>query len=172
MEIRTMILLVSGILAVPCSALAQSTDHDGCTNATLRGDYAFRVSGSALLPMPSGNAWVDREGVAMGHFDGEGGFTQVDFVMSNGVAVSGPPDPLTHFHTGEIGWYKVNADCTGQAQIRFPAPPTFDSGAVIDVMFVLSERGRGIHMIVSQLVPPGLTTPVPVSIHSDGERLR
>jgi hypothetical protein len=168
MKIRTSIVLVLGIFSVPCAALAQSTDNDGCTNAMLSGDYAFRVSGNLL---PPGGAPVERDGVAMAHFDGEGGLTQVDFVMSNGVPVAGPPDPLTRFHIGETGWYKVNPDCTGQAQIRFPAPPGLESGAVIDLMFVLSARGRIIHTIVSQLLPPGSTTPVPASIHSDGERL-
>lgn len=107
----------------------------------------------------------------MTHFDGVAKLSQVDFVMANGVPVSGPPDPLSGFHTGESGWYKVYPDCTGTAEIQFPAPPGVSSGAVIDLMFVLSNHGRTIHTIVSKLVPPGSTTPVPASIHSDGEKL-
>ena len=57
------------------------------------------------------------------------------------------------------------------SEIDFPTPPGGTSGAVIDLMFVLSNRGRTIHTIVSQLIPPNSTTPVPVSIHSDGEKL-
>ena len=34
--------------ALPVVARAQTGDNDGCTNATLKGDYAFRVSGEIL----------------------------------------------------------------------------------------------------------------------------
>jgi hypothetical protein len=163
----TVALLVTAI-SIPLSALAQSSDNDGCTNATLRGDYAFRISGQLL---PPGGTPVVREGVAMTRFDGEGRLTQVDFVMSDGILLAGPADPLTGFHTGESGWYKVNADCTGRAEIHFPTPPGLDSGAVIDLMFVLGDHGRVIHTIVSSVLPPGSTTPVAASIHSDGQKL-
>jgi hypothetical protein len=171
------LLLLTLFLAAPLlggPALAQSGHNDGCTNATLTGDYAFRISGQVLLP---GAAPVDREGISMTHFDGFtgpnglGGLSQVDFVMSNGAPLPGIPDPLTGFHTGETGWYRVFTDCTGIAEIDFPTPPGGTSGAVIDLMFVLSNHGRTIHTIVSQLTPPNTKTSVPVSIHSDGEKL-
>lgn len=146
---------------------AQSSDNDGCSNATLSGDYAFRVSGWVVL---GGNTF-DRQGVAMTHFDGAGNLTQVDFVMSNGTPLPGPTDPVTGFHVGEKGTYRVNSDCTGTAEIRFPKPPNATSGAVIDLMFILGDEGRNIHTIVSNLLPPGSSTPAPVSIHSDGEKL-
>jgi hypothetical protein len=155
--------------ALPLCAQAQSSDNDGCTNATLSGDYAFRLSGQLL---PPNAAPVSRDGIAMTHFDGFGGLTQVDFVMSNGVELAGVPDPITGFHIKESGWYHVNSDCTGSAEIRFPAPPGIDSGAVINLMFVLGDHGRLIHTIVSSVLPPGSTMPVPVSIHSDGEKLQ
>ena len=83
------------LLVLACStggvALAQSGDNDGCTNATLFGDYAFRVDGQLL---PPGGLPIARQGVAMTHFDGAGGLTQVDFVMSNGVPLAGPATPL------------------------------------------------------------------------------
>lgn len=168
MKTRTTIALLAVALSIPLTAVAQASDNDGCTNATLNGDYAFRVSGQIL---PSGAAPIARDGVAMMQFDGQGGFTQVDFMMSNGVPLAGPADPTTRFHTGETGWYRVSADCTGSAEIRFPAPPGLSSGAVLDLKFVLADHGRSIHTIVSRLVPPGSTMPVPASIHSDGEKL-
>jgi hypothetical protein len=158
--------LVAPLLAAP--ALAQSGDNDGCTNATLSGDYGFRITGQIL---PPGGAPIQRDGVAMTHFDGQGKLTQVDFVMANGIPVAGPSDPLTGFHVGETGWYSVNPDCTGVAEIVFPTPPGMSSGAKIDLMFVLSNHGRTIHTIVSRLLPPGSTTPLPASIHSDAEKL-
>lgn len=168
MKFRVQILLFLVALVSSVAALGQSNDNDGCSDASLNGDYAFRVSGQLL---PPGAPPVQREGVAMTHFDGAGKLTQVDFVMSNGEPVSGPMDPLTGFHTHESGWYKIYPDCTGAAEIHFPAPPDVSSGAVIDLMFVLSNHGRTIHTIVTKLVPPGSTTPIPASIHSDAEKL-
>jgi hypothetical protein len=149
-------------------AHAQSGDSDGCTNATLVGDYAFTVEGQIL---PPGAPPVLRQGVAMTHFDGAGGLTQVDFVMSGGAALPGPTDPSTGFHIQEQGSYKVYPDCTGSAEIHFPAPPGASSGADIQLMFVLGEHGRVIHTVVSMLLQPGSTSPVPVSIRSDGVKL-
>lgn len=161
-------LLLLLACSIPGGAYAQSADNDGCTNATLYGDYAFRIDGQLL---PPGGPPITRAGVAMTRFDGAGGLTQVDFVMSNGAPMPGPADATTGFHLYEQGSYKVNADCTGSAAIHFPAPPGFSSGAEIDLMFVLGEHGRIIHTIVSRALPPGSTTPVPVSIHSDGVRM-
>lgn len=163
------IAVAAGALFVPAATFAQSNDNDGCSNETLKGDYGFRISGNILNA--AGAPVVNREGVAMTHFDGRGGLTQVDFVMTNGVPQPGPTDPVTGFHIDEWGSYTVNADCTGSAVIHFPVPPKGTSGAEIDLMFVVSQGGRAIHTIVSQLIPPNTTTPVPVSIHSDGEKL-
>jgi len=99
------------LLVLACSiggvAGAQAADNDGCRNATLLGDYAFRVDGQLL---PPGAPPIARQGVAMTHFDGEGGLTQVDFVMSNGAPLGGPADPSTGFHIDEQGSYQVNPD--------------------------------------------------------------
>lgn len=165
-HIPAMLLVLACTL--PAGARAQSGDYDGCTNATLFGDYAFRVDGQLL---PEGGPPIARQGVAMTRFDGSGGLTQVDFVMSNGVPLAGPADPVTGFHIHEQGTYTVNPDCTGSAVIHFPAPPGVASGAEIDLMFVLGDHGRVIHTIVSRALPPGSTTPMPVSIHSDGVRM-
>ena len=166
----TCIAVAAGALLVPAAAFGQRGDHDGCSNETLRGDYGFRISGNILNS--EGAPVVNREGVAMTHFDGNGGLTQVDFVMANGVPQPGAPDPVTGFHIDEWGTYTVNADCTGSAVIHFPVPPHGTSGAELDLMFVLSEGGRKIHTIVTKLIPPNKTTPVPVSIHSDAEKLQ
>jgi hypothetical protein len=159
--------VLASTIALAGAARAQSSDNDGCSNATLTGDYASRISGQVL---PPGGAPIQRDGVVMTRYDGKGNFTQVDFVMGNGVPTPGPTDPLTGFRTEETGSYQIFPDCTGTAEIHFPAPPG-STGAVIDLMLVLSNRGRTIHTIVSRLIPPGSTNPVPVSIHSDGEKL-
>src|SRR5450432_252461 len=92
------------------AARGQSNDNDGCSNSTLKGDYAFTVSGQIFLP--SGLV-IQREGVAMANFDGEGKFKQVDFVLSspNAPAPPGtsPVDPVKRLHTAEAGTYRVHA---------------------------------------------------------------
>ena len=145
----------------------------GCTLSTLKGDYATRISGQVFNS--SGAVVAQRDGVAMAHYDGAGGLTQVDFIFANGQLTPGQADPSTGFHTNETGTYTVNSDCTGSATINFPAPPTPGlSGAVIQVMFVLANHGRTLHGIVSSLTPPGPTgqqKAVPANIHADAEKL-
>lgn len=172
MKVPVAVLFLSLAFCLSTAAFGQSSDNDGCTNATLNGDYAFRVSGVILPPVPPATPQpeISRDGVAMTSFDGAGHLTQVDFVTSAGSPMGGPADPLTGFHVGETGSYTVFPDCTGKAEIHFPTPPGGTSGAVISLRFVLSNGGKSIHTIVSKLIPPNQTTAVPASIHSDGEK--
>lgn len=156
-----------GLLAIAGQAKAQSTDHDGCSNRTLNGDYAFTVSGTIWVTDPAGVLEeVQRGGVAMTHFDGAGGLSQVDYVIAghNNLPTPPPPptDPVTGFHTMETGNYMVYSDCTGTFTINSP-------GTTIVTKFVLSNHGRSIHTIVSSLTLP--TGPVTALIHSDGHKL-
>jgi hypothetical protein len=140
------------------------------------GDYAFTVSGQIFLP---NGTVVQREGVAMTHFDGKGNLTQMDFVLSSPNAApppgTSPSDPISGFHNEETGSYTVNEDCTGHFEIDFPpltAPNgSMIKGAVIDAKFVLSNDGRSIHAIVTSLTPPGAAGPVPALIRSEGHKL-
>ncbi len=158
-------------VSVPPAAHAQASDNDGCSLATLNGDYAIRISGQVFN---SNGSITQRDGIVMQHFDGAGGITQQDFVLGNGVPVPGPVDPSTLFHTGEGGSYVINPDCTGNATVNFPAPPG-ETGAKIQVLFVLSNHGRTIHQIVTGLFPPTPTditaVALPANIHADGEKL-
>ncbi|HKW32843.1 MAG TPA: hypothetical protein VJN92_07545 [Candidatus Acidoferrum sp.] len=163
-------------LSLGCQANAQSTDNDGCSNATLHGDYAFTVSGQIFIP---NGPVIQREGIAMTHFDGVGGLSQVDVILSSPNSTpppgTSPVDPVTGFHTQETGTYVVYADCTGTFTINFPSltTPTGASipGAVIVVKFVLSNGGRAIYTIVTSLTPPGAPSPVPALIRSEGHKL-
>lgn len=159
------------------AARAQSNDNDGCSDRTLKGDYAFTVSGQIFMPGPNGTTVViQRDGVAMTHFDGNGTLSQVDYVSSspNAAPPPGPPptDMVTGFHTDEKGTYKVFSDCTGTFTIASPNFVGTDiAGPVITVKFVLSNFGRSIHTIVTSLIPPGSRNPVPALIHSEGHKL-
>jgi hypothetical protein len=153
------------------TAIAQNMDssESQCSNAALEGDYAFRISGEVFVPGTNTIA-VYRDGVAMTHFNGMGGLTQVDWLVGNGVS---DPPPTPGFHDNETGTYAVNADCTGHATINFPIPLGGTSGAVIKLKFVLGDHGRVIHTIVTSLRPPNTPpgTTVPANIHSDAEKL-
>jgi hypothetical protein len=138
LAVATLVLALSGM------AWAQADDNDGCSNATLTGDYGFRVVGQALNPngAPSVTAVV-----GIKHFDGAGTFTQVDFGVTDGVLLPGPTDPTTGFRTGETGTYTVHPDCTGSMVLHlFP-------GGDVTIMFVLSHHGCVIHEVVAGASP-------------------
>jgi hypothetical protein len=140
--------MLAATIALPALsgvARAQNTDDDGCTNATLKGDYAFAVTGPQFV-------------VGIGRFDGKGKYTQVDY-PADGLRTSN----LTSFRTGETGSYTVNPDCTGSQEIKLNVPgvPPGTSHGVIENMFVISGAGRSIHAVIAELTPPGGTQPVP-----------
>jgi hypothetical protein len=154
-------------IALLALAGAARADDNGCTNSTLRGIYAFTVSGQILN---ADGTTTTRKGVALTTFDGAGNLTQVDYVMSltPGHTPPGGIDTAPAFRTNETGTYVVNPDCTGSAEIDMPPHP---GGAVIRLMFVLGDHARTIHTVVSSLTPPGAPGPVPVLIRSDGLKL-
>ena len=175
-------------LSIAARANAQTADNDGCADATLKGDYAFTISGQIFLPgspvggVPGSPIIVQREGVAMTHFDGAGGLTQVDLVLSSPNATPPPPgfasprDPVTGFNTEETGTYTVNKDCTGTFAINFPdlvnnSTGAHIKGAIIVTHFVIAKDGHEIHTVVTSLTPPGAPGPVPVLIRSEGQKL-
>lgn len=164
-------------LAAPLRA--QWTDSIGCTDATLNGNYAFTLHGESLgvivYPLPGSTLapkvvpFADpllADGVAMTHFDGNKGLTQVDFVMRNGTSATTASTPTTSdgFRSGETGSYSVNFDCTGTFKIVFP------DTTEIDVAFVIGDLGRTIRTVVTrQHVPhlPPAIVPVGVTCAAD-----
>ena len=46
---KGMLTVATFVLALSGMAWAQADDNDGCSNATLTGDYGFRVVGQAPL---------------------------------------------------------------------------------------------------------------------------
>ena len=65
--------------ALSGAAWAGGSDDLGCSNATLKGDYAFSVL-TIVAASPPGPGVV----VGLGTFDGRGGFKQIDY-PGNGV---------------------------------------------------------------------------------------
>ena len=142
--------------AVACLTLvAASTAHAAaCSNASLKGKYGQTISGEFL---PGPGVVVPQNGVAMTDFDGNGKFTQKDFVVIGG-------SPTTSDFAAETGPYQINADCTGTATISYP------DGGWIDLKLVVVKRGHEFYTVVSALSMVG--GPVPTNIGSHGVRVR
>jgi hypothetical protein len=145
------------LTAGPSLAQAQLTP---CSDQTIKGTYLFAVHGKALTPTtpPAVVVWID--GVGTVTFDGNGGFTQQDFIVQNAV----PPDnhSTNGFGVGETGTYTVFPDCTGHLQII--AEPS-----VLNLALVISPAAGTIHTVVSSATLGG--SPVLVQTYSDMERI-
>jgi hypothetical protein len=151
--------MIAAAIALPALggvARAQSADNDGCSNATLKGDYAFVVTSwsepTGVLP------WVPQVVIGIVNYDGNGNRTQIDYIGDSLRTRN-----TTAFGMGETGTYTVNPDCTGREQIQLNAPnvPPGTSHGVIDSVFVISGGGRSIHAVVAKAILPGATQAMP-----------
>ena len=149
------IVLVAAIAfpALSNAAWAGGTDDFGCSNATLNGEYAFGVLTVASSTGPGVVAGIKV-------FDGNGKFTQRDYMGNSVPAEFAPPGQ-------ETGTYTVDRDCTGSMVINLNAPVPTGSTGVINILFVISNGGRHIHEVVSEFTPPGSTGPVPTQTSAD-----
>jgi hypothetical protein len=131
--------IVAAVLAsLTISGFATRLDaRDRCTNASLKGSYAFKVDGTNVsnpyLPLGPFAA------VGKNTYDGKGQMRGVITVSSNGSII-----PATY-----TGIYTVNANCTGVKSA------TLSIGAVVDFFFVIDDDLREIQMVVTQAGPPG-----------------
>src|ERR1700739_2343820 len=104
------LLAVIALPAVSGTAWAGGTDDFGCSNATLKGEYAFGVTAYTPPGLPDGPPQVV---AGVTSFDGKGKFTQRDY-RGDSLRTTGQTD----FSTGETATYTVNSDCTGSAVIN------------------------------------------------------
>ena len=105
-------------------------DDKGCSNATLKGSFAHRASGSVTAPPAMAGPLA---GVGTDTFDGFGGFATTATISLNGNI-----GPLT----GK-GTYKVNPDCTG----------TYTIPGVTTLFFVIADSGNEIQAVC---IDPGV----------------
>jgi len=73
MKTAIMILLLAAT-----AACAQDAPQTTCTNASLKGDYGFTLTGTRPSAPTPGAAIETVIGTAMTHFDGNGNLTQID----------------------------------------------------------------------------------------------
>ena len=121
---------VAAALVLPALSGIARAESPRCTNATLKGDYAFSVIDNDSPPLVA---------VGIGTFDGKGGFSQIDY---RGDSLGLDP-AATNFVGPETGSYQVNANCTGSQVI--------DLGPlVVENRFVISDGGRAVHGVVAR----------------------
>jgi hypothetical protein len=159
--------MAATVIAVPALsgvARAGGTDDFGCSNAMLKGLYAFGVTVYTPAPPPSPpptTAVVN--GIKV--FDGKtpGTLTQRDYRGDNLAGPDFAPPGQ------EKGTYQVNSDCTGSMVINLNVPgvPAGLSSGVIKIKFVISDGGRHIHEVVSEFTPPFQPAPVPTQTSAD-----
>ena len=139
---------------------AGGTDDFGCSNVTLKGEYAFGVTAYTPPGLPDGPPRVVA-GIKV--FDGHGNLTQRDYQGDNLAGPDFAPPGR------ETGTYQVNLDCTGSMVINLNVPnvPSGTSSGVIAIMFVISDGGRHIHEVVSEFTPPGFTVSQPTQTSAD-----
>jgi hypothetical protein len=152
-------MLAAAIALPTLSGMARAQDNDGCSNATLHGDYAFAVTGWNLSP---GQLWVPEFIVGIAQFDGKGKFIQVDY-PADGLRTMG----LTDFRTGQTGTYAVRTDCTGLGELDLNVGGVGTGHGVIKLAFVVSNGGRSVHAVVSGSTSPFATQPEISQVRTD-----
>lgn len=110
-----------------------------CSNNTLRGKYTFTITGQILAPAPAAGSV---SGTAMTVFDGNGGVTQVDHVVHNGVL------PVEEWRPG-TGAYSLNPDCTGWMTITSHPTDAADAGPELKLYIVVTRDGSQVDTVVS-----------------------
>jgi len=157
--------LMATVIAVPALsgvARAGGPDDFGCSNATLKGLYSFGVTAYTPAPPPSPPP-TTKVVTGIKVFDGQGNLTQRDY---QGDDLAGPDfAPKGQ----EKGTYQVNSNCTGSMVINLNVPgvPAGLSTGVIWIKFVISDGGRHIHEVVSELIPPFAIGRVPTQTSAD-----
>jgi hypothetical protein len=154
--------MMAAAIALPAlSSAVWAQANDGCSNATLKGEYAFAVTSYTPPGLPNGPPQVV---AGIKTFDGKGNLAQRDY-RGDSLRTTGQTDFSTEGQ--ETGTYTVNSDCTGSAVINLNVPNTPFPHGVIQIEFVISGGGRHIHEVVSKFTPPGFTTPQPTQTSAD-----
>ena len=142
---RTTIAKTFAIAAVTALALGMAptakADDKGCSNATLKGTFAYTMTGFVLIPALAG-PFAE---VGTQTFDGKGATTAAATLSQNGNI-----DQVTI-----TGKYTVNPDCTGTFTLQVSP-----FGITNRVFFVIHDGGTGFQGIETNPAPGGVITSV------------
>ena len=111
--------MLTAAIALPAlSGVARAgvTDDYGCSNATLKGEYAFGVTNLTIPQVVAG----------IKVFDGNGNLTQRDYIGNSVPAEFAPPGQ-------ERGTYTVNPDCTRSMVINLNVPGAPPPNGMIEI---------------------------------------
>ena len=101
---NTLAITIVTALALGIAPTAQAADK-GCTNTTLLGAFAYKVTGVITAPPAEAGPFAS---VGTQIFDGNGGTTATAWVSQNGTIVQ----------VTIKGTYTVNPDCTGSFTLQ------------------------------------------------------
>jgi hypothetical protein len=157
--------MLTAAIALPAlsgAAWAAGKDDFGCSNTTLKGEYAYAVTAYTPPGLPNGPPQVIA-GIRV--FDGTGNIPRDYYYIGDSLRTMGQTD----FSTGGTETYTVNPNCTGSIVINqnVPGVPAGTSSGVLEIRFVISDGGRHIHEVVSEFTPPGFTEPQPTQTSAD-----
>jgi hypothetical protein len=145
-----------GLLWLSSTSWAGGTDDFGCSNATLKGEYAVGTTAYTPSGFPNGPPQVI---IGVKFFDGKGNLTQRGYTGDSVPAQFSPPAGQPG---AETGTYHVNPDCTGKLVINLNVPQSPAGTGVITALFVISDGGRHIHEVTAEFIPPFSFDPVPM----------
>jgi hypothetical protein len=148
--------MLASVIALPAlsgAVRAGGSDDLGCSNAMLKGDYAFAVL-TIVAASPPGPGVV----VGLGTFDGKGGFTQIDYPGNGGTDLGLDEQ----FRTGQTGSYTVNQNCTGFMTINLGA-----TVGVTENAFVISNGGRAVRAVIAAFTAPNGASVTPIQSRID-----
>jgi len=122
----TTLTVAAGVVFALSIASSAFADDKGCSNASLRGTYAYTSTGSIVRPPELAGLIAE---VGTQTFDGNGSTSATATLSSAGTVLQ-----LTI-----SGKYTVNSDCTGTATLQVLTP----FQAEVDVVFVIDSAGDG-----------------------------
>jgi hypothetical protein len=136
-RILVIVFTTAFVLAMAPSAAA---DDKGCSNTTVKGTFAYTITGSTSnTPPPLTGPFG---GVGRQTYDGNGHVSGTQTVNLNG-------NILRQTYTGT---YTVNPDCTGSITLVVDIPP----GLVTHSDFVIDDNGNEIRSVETD--PGGVLT--------------
>jgi hypothetical protein len=123
---KTFAIAALTALAMAIAPAAKAADK-GCSNASLKGTFAFRGTGSHMLP--DGVHLLDV--VFVQTFDGNGALTATGVQSDNGKILQ----------VTQTGTYTVNPDCTGTETVMLSL------GFTVHFFFVIVDSGNELTVI-------------------------